>query len=226
MLGGRSGVATTERNACPEARSSGVRARTRIVLVAAGPIPVTLVGLSTFGWWTFRELATAVLPVVLTPLLITVAADSAARDLVVRAMGAGLAATFLYDLVRWGFLLAGWMARDPIPHLGSGLGLEPGWIFGYLWRYAGNGGGLAITFFALGAAGLRAGATYGLLICGGLLAILAVAPNARVELFPLDTTTIVVAVTGHLIYGTVLGALATRVSTTGHTAATADRRWR
>ncbi|MEM7275950.1 MAG: acyl-ACP thioesterase domain-containing protein [Actinomycetota bacterium] len=182
----------------------------RLILALLGPIPVTLVGLSTIGWLTFKQLATLAVPLGFVVLGIVVAARPLARALASEALLAGLVATFLYDLLRWGFLAVELMARDPIPHLGSGLDLEPGWLFGYLWRFIGNGGGLALCFFALGGRGARLGAAYGLAVCSGLLAFLIAAPNGQSDLFPLDGATLFVAVAGHLIYGITLGLLADR----------------
>ncbi|MEM9616146.1 MAG: hypothetical protein AAF962_00670 [Actinomycetota bacterium] len=181
--------------------------RSRLALAAVGPVPVTLVGLSTFGWFSFPRLAIVAIPPAVLLLVIVLRTDRAARRPATHALIAGLIATFLYDLLRWSFLLLGWMDRDPIPHLGTALGLEPGWVFGYLWRFVGNGGGLALTFVALGAGGRRLGAVYGLAVCSGLLAVLVWAPNGQADLFPLTGATLVVAVGGHLTYGVVLGTL-------------------
>ena len=101
------------------------------------------------------------------------------------------------------------MQVDPIPHIGTALGLSLAWVFGYLWRYLGNGGGVAIAFTGLGLRGVRAGMIFGGLVCGGLLATLAIAPLGQQLLFPLTPTTVVMATVGHLIYGAILGATST-----------------
>lgn len=121
-------------------------------------------------------------------------------------------ATFGYDLFRWSFLWFGLMQVDPIPHIGTALGLSPAWVFGYLWRYLGNGGGLAIAFTALGLRGVRAGMIFGSLVCACLIATLAIAPLGQQVLFPLNPTTVVMATVGHLIYGAILGATSARRS--------------
>jgi len=99
-----------------------------------------------------------------------------------------------------------------LPNIGVALHLEPAWVFGYLWRYLGNGGGLAVAFFALGLRGVRTGVLYGLFVCSGLLFVLVAAPYGQEMLFPLNATTVVMAVGGHIIYGAALGWIAARTS--------------
>lgn len=180
-----------------------------VVLAGAGVTPVTLVAASTFGIG-LRSLALAVgLPALLVVALV-VARSRQAAALVRSALAAGLVATALYDVARMGFLWAGVVDRDPIPHIGVELGLDPPAVFGYLWRYLGNGTGLALAFLALGRRGTRAGVGYGLFVCAGLLATLAVSPHGEQLLFPLTAGTIVMATTGHVIFGAVLGHLSAR----------------
>lgn len=192
-------------------------------LAAAGMLPVSLIGLSAFGL-DLRLLALVVLAPVLACLLVAVTADPATRALVVRALAAGLVATALYDLLRGGFLWSGLMDRDPIPHIGHALGLEPAWLAGYAWRYVGNGTGLALAFLALGLRGTRTGIVYGLFVCANLLLVLLVSPLGEQILFELSATTIVMATLGHVIYGAVLGAMASRLHERGRAPATRDPR--
>ena len=188
----------------------GLTAVNRLLLAGIGATPVSLVGLSTFGFLSLQELAVAVLVPALCVLAVLVIVNDAALRLTIRAVGIGVVATLVYDLLRWMFLLSGWMDRDPIPHIGVGLNLTPGWLFGYLWRFLGNGGGLAMVFFASGARGTRAGIAWGLFVCAGLLAVLALSPNGEAVLFPLGPATYAVAIVGHIIYGGVLGYLSKR----------------
>lgn len=185
--------------------SSGLR----MVLVALGVMPVSLIALSTFG----VGLRGAALRVAL-PALVVVAVLSGRRrassTLVRGALLAGLAATALYDVSRLAFMWLGVVDHDPIPHIGTELGLDPPVVFGYLWRYAGNGAGLALTFLALGLRGTRAGVLYGLAVCGGLLLILAVSPYGQEMLFPVRIGTVLMTTTGHVLFGAVLGSLSQR----------------
>jgi hypothetical protein len=184
----------------------------RLVLIPAGFLPVTLIAVTAFGVAGLRELAAYVL---LPVVIVTVAVLTRHRGLARMALGAlamGMLATALYDAYRFAFLAAGLMQVDPIPHIGVALHLHPAWVFGYLWRYLGNGGGLAIAFVALGLRGVRIGVLYGLFVCSGLLFTLVVSPYGQEMLFPLNATTVVMAVGGHIIYGGVLGWLTSRRS--------------
>jgi hypothetical protein len=182
----------------------------RLALIPAGFVPVTLIALTAFGVADLRTLAVfALAPVVFVELLVLSRYRSFARIVAV-ALAVGIVSTLLYDAWRFSFLGLDLMQLDPIPHIGHSLGLHPAWASGYLWRYLGNGGGLAIAFFALGLRGVRTGMLYGLFVCSGLLVTLAVAPYGEQMLFPLNATTVVMATGGHLIYGAVLGGLAAR----------------
>jgi hypothetical protein len=181
-----------------------------LVLVPFGFLPVTLIAAAAFGVAGLRELAIhLLLPVLALGVGVLVWRPDWTSS-AVRALGAGIVATALYDVYRGSFLALGLMQVDPIPHIGVALHLEPAWLFGYLWRYLGNGGGMAIAFFALGFRGVRTGVLYGLFVCSGLLFVLVVAPYGQEMLFPLNGTTVVMAVGGHVIYGAALGWIAGR----------------
>lgn len=183
----------------------------RLVLIPVGFLPVSLIALTAFGVAGLRPLALRVLvPGVLVALIAGLRARRMLR-LAVTSVGAGVVATALYDAFRFWFLGVGLMHRDPIPHIGTALGLHPAWVVGYLWRYLGNGGGLAVAFVALGLRGVRTGVVYGVFVCAGLLVTLVAAPYGQTMLFPLNTVTVVMAVGGHAIYGAVLGVLADRL---------------
>jgi hypothetical protein len=182
----------------------------RLTLVAAGFVPVTLIATTTFGVASLHTLALAVLVPAIVAVLVVLARRPAFVPLVVAAIGAGVMATTLYDLYRFSFLWLGVMHRDPIPHIGHALHVRPARAWGYLWRYLGNGSGLALAFCALGMRGVRSGIAFGLFVCAGLLVTLVAAPYGQQMLFPLNTATVVMAIGGHAIYGAVLGALAQR----------------
>ncbi len=193
------------------AAGRGLSPANRLVLIGTGAAPVSLVGLSTAGWWDLRTLALAVLVPALAATAPVVIARPAARRLAGAALAYGMTATLLYDLVRWGCLAAGWVARDPFPDLGTGLGLEPGWLSGYLWRYLGNGSGLALVFLTIGGRRAREGLVHGLAVCTGLIAVLLVSPGGQTQLFPLTAPSLLMAVSGHVVYGLVLGRLSARL---------------
>ena len=184
----------------------------RLALIPVGFLPVTLIAASAFGVAGLRGLASYLL----VPALALVAGVLLWRpkwtSTALRALGAGIVATALYDAYRGSFLAFGLMQVDPIPHIGVALHLDPAWVFGYLWRYLGNGGGMAVAFFALGFRGVRTGILYGLFVCSGLLFVLVAAPYGQEMLFPLNATTVVMAVGGHIIYGAALGWIAARTA--------------
>lgn len=183
---------------------------TRLWLTASGVLPVSLISAAAFDVAALRETATHLLVPVMTITLLVMLRSRTVRRLIVVTLGIGIVATALYDVFRFGFLALGLMPDDPIPHIGQALDLHPAWVYGYLWRYVGNGGGLAIAFMALGFSGVRAGILYGLFVCSGLMVTLAFSPLGQSMLFELNLTTAVMAIGGHAIYGLVLGSLTGR----------------
>lgn len=184
----------------------------RLVLVPVGFLPVTLIAATAFGVAGLRDLALYLLVPALVLAAAVLVRFPTFSGTALRALGAGIVATALYDAYRGSFLGLGLMQTDPIPHIGVALHLDPAWVFGYLWRYLGNGGGMAVAFFALGFRGVRAGVLYGLFVCSGLLFVLVAAPYGQEMLFPLNGTTLVMAIGGHVIYGAVLGWITGRRS--------------
>jgi len=182
----------------------------RLVLVPVGFLPVTLIAAAAFGVAGLDTLASYLLLPALALVIGVLSWRPAWAPMALRALGAGIVATALYDVYRGSFLALDLMQVDPIPHIGVALHLEPAWVFGYLWRYLGNGGGMAVAFFALGFRGVRTGILYGLFVCSGLLFVLVAAPYGQEMLFPLNATTVVMAVGGHIIYGAALGWIAAR----------------
>ncbi len=141
---------------------------------------------------------------------------------------AGMIATAVYDIIRFASVWAfAW--GDPIPSIGRMALMDPSAhpIWGYLWRYIGNGGAMGMAFAMLPWKSLRAGMTYGTFICCCLFATLLLAPGAQQALFPLTLVTTPTALIGHLVYGGVLGYLMyrwdlARVSTEGASLAPAS----
>jgi hypothetical protein len=195
--------------------TEGGQPAVRLALMAAGFTPVTLVAATAFGVSDLRALATYVLLPMVAVVAILMAAHREARRLLAVAVVTGVLATGVYDAYRFAFLASGLMHRDPIPHIGAALHLHPDWVFGYLWRYLGNGTGLALAFVAAGFRGVRAGLCYGLFVCAGLILTLAVAPYGQQMLFELSPITLVMAIGGHLLYGAVLGLLTPQPASPG-----------
>jgi hypothetical protein len=124
---------------------------------------------------------------------------------------AGVIATGIYDLLRLGLVEAG-LWGDPIPGIGRLALSDPdaSYLWGYVWRFAGNGGGMGIAYAMLPWRGVRSGILYGTAIVSGLVVLLAVWPIAQVHFFALTPATAAGGVAGHWIYGSVLGWLTAR----------------
>lgn len=125
---------------------------------------------------------------------------------------AGLLAVLIYDCSRWPFVAAGVM-HDFIPAIGDWLlqreGAHP--LVGYVWRFAGNGGGMGLSYAIL-LSFLRPrghyvlwGLVYGLWVFANLLVTLLVFPDATSYLFPITATNFSIGLLGHVVYGLVLG---------------------
>jgi hypothetical protein len=124
---------------------------------------------------------------------------------------AGVVATAAYDATRLALVWFG-VWPDFIPPIGR-LALmdqaaSPLW--GYAWRFLGNGGGMGLTFAMLPWRGPRPGMLYGAFICCCLYATLLLAPHAQDTMFRLTPFTAAAAMIGHLDYGAVLGWLCAR----------------
>jgi hypothetical protein len=121
---------------------------------------------------------------------------------------AGVAATGIYDVLRLSLYKFGYW-DDPIPGIGRLMLDNPNApaIWGYVWRFGGNGAGMGMAFAMLPWRGVRSGIAYGTSICFGLFAVLALAPVAQQHFFPLNLKTAIGALAGHWVYGAVLGYL-------------------
>jgi hypothetical protein len=124
---------------------------------------------------------------------------------------AGVIATAIYDILRLSLVKAG-LWGDPIPGIGRLALSDPNanYLWGYVWRFAGNGGGMGMAFAMLPWRGVRSGILYGTAIVSGLVVLLAVWPVAQVHFFPLTPSTAAGGVAGHWVYGAVLGWLTAR----------------
>ena len=122
---------------------------------------------------------------------------------------AGAVATMIYDLLRLSLTVAGMFPGDPIPGIGRLLLDNPdaSWVWGYVWRFFGNGAGMGMAFAMLPWRGVRSGTIYGVSICCGLFALLALVPISQEHFFPLTVPTAIGALLGHMVYGSVLGWL-------------------
>ena len=162
-----------------------------------------------------------VVPAALVLVVLGVFAPMPEDRLVLEGLRWGIVATLVYDVFRLDTVaLLGWWG-DFIPTMGTWLiDVDPsqrvlGGVAGYVWRYAGDGGGLGVVFLVGAAAtGLRrlgprvtvaaavlfaVGPTW-----GGLMATVLL-PRGQQLMFPLTPVTVVLSLVGHVIFGIVLG---------------------
>ncbi|HEV2372472.1 MAG TPA: hypothetical protein VGS19_09890 [Streptosporangiaceae bacterium] len=187
------------------------------VHLALGGLPVLGITGQVFGLLTLHWLALWVLiPLVVASWAVATFDPDPVDRLVLAGVLWGLIAVGGYDVFRlptvygahlWGdfFGMVGGWATDGPPNL----------FVGYIWRYVGDGCGIAVPFFCLAAA-LQAGTWrrsrlmalsigYAVIpVWGGLVATDALAPAGH-ALFPFTPTTAVLSLIGHLVYGALLG---------------------
>ncbi|MFE0172316.1 hypothetical protein ACFWZ2_08345 [Streptomyces sp. NPDC059002] len=194
------------------------------VLMAAGALPVAAIPLYILGALPMSWAALLVIPL-LAAKTVLIKRGSAEGRLAGHGMVAGLAAVTAYDGLRIpvAYLTDAW--PDFIPRLG-------GWItesdsgnvpVGYLWRYIGDGGGIAVAFFVFCGVLMNFRPSlvrrhpvllslgYGVFIWLGLLATVVLLPRGTEFLFVPTAEIIVLSLLGHLIYGAVLGLFLSRI---------------
>ncbi len=167
-----------------------------------------------------------VIPTALVLLLLGVFDPMPEDRLIVEGLRWGVLATAVYDVFRLDTVaFLGWWG-DFIPTMGTWLiDVDPsqrvlGGVAGYVWRYAGDGGGLGVVFLVLAAStGLRrlgprvtvaAAVLFAVGPTWGGLMITVLLPRGQQLMFPLTPTTVTLSLIGHVIFGIVLGLGALR----------------
>lgn len=195
-------------------------------LLIAGALPVLSIPLYVFNLLPISASARfLVLPLAVIVLAMTLHRSDESRW-ALHGLVAGLVAVTAYDSLRLPMVFTK-IWPDFIPRLG-------GWIIGdvptnipvgYAWRYVGDGGGIGMAFFVLcGTVGLwrfpalarrpvQLGVAYGIFVWSGLVATIALSSRGAELLFPLGWQSLGLSLTGHLIYGSVLGFYLRRVLT-------------
>ena len=182
----------------------------RWLIAAAGLAPIAALCGALVGIAPLRiSAAFLVLPLALAGVA-TGAKFPAWGRVALAGLAAGAAATALYDVLRFALIAVGVFA-DFIPEIGVLLGAtDAAPLWGYVWRYLGNGGGMGIAFAMLPWRGAGPGVVYGTAICGCLFATVGLFPDAADKLFQLTPLTVSGALAGHWIYGASLGLLMRR----------------
>jgi hypothetical protein len=185
--------------------------------LAVASIPVLAISAHVF--WSVSLLTVAV--AALLPLIAALAALVMTRPhfsdrLVLAGFIWGMVACAGYDAFRLPTVYAAHWWPDFFGSVGGwATGTHSSFLVGYLWRYIGDGGGIAVAFFALaatlGAASwsrrtiMAAAVAYAVCpVWTGLILTDFLAPHGR-ELFPLTLTTLTLGLVGHLIYGAIMG---------------------
>jgi len=225
---GRQGGETWERNVTPAARVAAMEDARLLAflhdlikrLKAVASLYPRLVFLIV-GYAAVTSLAAAyalAIPLPITASLIVIPAAGVIFNLGMRypdwgrraLVGwlAGIVATIVCDVLRLSLVKVG-IWGDPIPAIGRLVFADPhaNFAWGYLWRFAGNGGGMGIAYTMLPWRGVRTGVAYGTLICTGLVALLFFFPVAQAHSFALTPVTTAGAYAGHWVYGAVLGKI-------------------
>ncbi|QEU90812.1 hypothetical protein CP970_07780 [Streptomyces kanamyceticus] len=194
------------------------------MLMAAGALPVAAIPLYILGALPMSWAALLVIPLMAAKTVLIKRGSTEGRW-AGHGMFAGLVAVTAYDGLRipMAYLTNAW--PDFIPRLG-------GWItesdsgnvpVGYLWRYIGDGGGIAVAFFVFCGVLMNfrpalvrrhpvlLALGYGVFIWLGLLATVVLLPRGTEFLFVPTIEIIVLSLLGHLIYGAVLGLFLSRI---------------
>jgi hypothetical protein len=128
----------------------------------------------------------------------------------------GLVACAGYDLFRLPNVYVFHLWGDFFGRIGGwATGTDSNYLAGYLWRYLGDGAGIGVVVFIQAAViGVSSwprrrvvGFTVAFAVCpvwAGLVLTDGLAPAGR-ALFPLNATTLVLSLAGHLVFGAILG---------------------
>jgi hypothetical protein len=128
----------------------------------------------------------------------------------------GVMACAGYDLFRLPNVYVFHLWGDFFGRIGGwATGTSSNYLAGYIWRYLGDGAGIGVVVFLLATViGVSSwtrrrvvGFTIAFAVCpvwAGLVVTDGLAPPGR-ALFPLNATTLVLSLVGHLIYGAILG---------------------
>ncbi len=174
---------------------------------------ISAIACHVFGWIDlYTSARLIVIPAFLLIVLIGLM-DKEFGKIILRGWLYGLLAVSIYDLSRIPFMMAGW--GDFIPTIGDWVmgteNVHP--LVGYAWRYIGNGGGLGIafvvitTYFPIKVNKLLIGLIYGLCVWLCLDIVLIYSDHGQDMMFQLTSLNVTGSLIGHVVYGSVLGAL-------------------
>jgi hypothetical protein len=209
--------------------------RIGLFAVTAG-LPVLSISAHVFGVMPISWAAShVVLPAMLVALVLVLARVPEAT-VVKRGAAAGLIAVIAYDGTRLPFVLLGFWA-DFIPRVGGWVVVNEGYftlhaVLGYTWRYLGNGLGIGVFFFLVCSVFrvrrhlVALAVAYGVFVWSGLMATVVLAEHGQELLFAITPLSVTLSLTGHLVYGLVLGLIMVRFAHRDAVAASSSARRR
>jgi hypothetical protein len=184
-----------------------------LVMCVCGFLPVLTIVLNGLGIITLQHASLViVLPAFLWSALMGAWFPATGR-VAFTGWCAGIIAVTVYDASRIPFMLGGW--PDFIPRIGNWLldsDNAPAGV-GYMWRYIGNGGGMGMAFFLFLSVIpprrnlIRTCIVYGLFIFSCLMITLLLVPGAQDTMFRITLLSFSGSLTGHIVYGMMLGIL-------------------
>jgi hypothetical protein len=156
------------------------------------------------------------LPLLEALLVLVIARPDRSDRVILAGFLWGLLACAGYDAFRLPTIYIFHLWKDFFGAVGAwAVGDHSNFLVGYIWRYVGDGGGIAVAFFVI-AATLGAGAWPRRRVIGfaiayavcpvwtGLVLTDLIAPSGQ-ALFPISVATLTCSLVGHLIYGAILG---------------------
>lgn len=180
--------------------------------ILAGLAPVSCIALHVLNLILLSESVYIIALPAVTITLLIILWNSITGKLILHGWIIGLIAVSLYDCSRIPFILAGW--NDFVPHIGNWLldQNEVNSLIGYIWRYAGSGGGMGITYVFLiqllnKKSNIGIGILFGIFIFSLLMLTLIIAPDSEKLMFRITPFTFTGSLIGHIIYGGTLGML-------------------
>jgi uncharacterized MnhB-related membrane protein len=192
---------------------------TRLVVhLGVASLPVLGISAQVFGLTSLYQLAIYVmLPLVFLTASLAVFVPDRFDMIVLSGFLWGLLSCAAYDAFRLPTIYVAHLWVDFFGMVGGwAMNGRPNFFVGYLWRYVGDGGGIAVPFFVQVAmlrlcerknAGFIVMLGIAYAVCPvwlGLVLTDAFAPAGH-ALFPLTPVTLMLSLAGHLIYGSFLG---------------------
>lgn len=182
----------------------------RLLIAAVGFMPVAALVPALGGWVPLASVTFCVTVPAWLLLLWYAGRDSHRLKSILLVLVTGMWATLIYDVVRITLTEFGGL-RDGIPNIGRMMvgdlqaPLQDVFVMSYFYRYLGDGGGLALAYFAAQRFGARTGMAFGVCVCLCLWGTLYAFPIAQEMLFPLTPYALMMTMVGHLVFGGLLG---------------------